>query len=308
MFSDTLLPVVINLPEDQGSVLQEGSGIGSELWWVSSRLTGAGRNFWAHWFTVHSSEPVPGFVGWTAIRDADDDRQAHATFEYSADEGSVAKGALDVQVPGSRFSGPLEEMTLTSTVDDGSIELVLRPASPVLYGAGPGFYPLYDAITYQYSLGGIPTTGTVELKGETVAVTGTTWYDRQWFKGPLPGGPLTWFGLCLDNGENLSIFDVPPNGTSWVTAVHLDGSQTHSPIAPLSESASGEVLVAESGNVHPQSWTIEIPILQAELHLTQTLLHENDYLYTGSVQVAGTYRGEPIAGFGFTDLVPVYGQ
>lgn len=64
----------------------------------------------------------------------------------------------------------------------------------------------------------------------------------------------------------------------------------------------------EPGNVHPQNWTIKIPILEADLHLSQTLLHENDFLYTGSVQVTGTYRGEPITGFGFTDLVPVYEQ
>jgi predicted secreted hydrolase len=199
-------------------------------------------------------------------------------------------------------------MTLKASAPDGAVELVLRPSSPILYGGGVGFYPLYDAITYQYSMGGIPTAGTVELDGVSVAVTGTTWYDRQWFKGPLPGGPLTWFGLCLDNGENLSIFDVPPNGTSWVTAVHPDGSQTQSEIAPLAQSESGEVEVAETGNVYPQRWVVKIPILEAELELTQAPMHENKYLYTGSVAVRGTYRGKPIEGFGFIDIPPIYGQ
>jgi predicted secreted hydrolase len=141
-----------------------------------------------------------------------------------------------------------------------------------------------------------------------VRVTGTAWYDRQWFKGQLPGGPLTWFGLCLDNGDNLSIFDVPPNGTSWVTAVHADGSHTQAEIAPLAASAAGEVHVAETGNVHPERWVIAIPALDAELHLTQALMHENEFLYTGSVAVTGTYRGAPVEGFGFIDIPPVYGS
>lgn len=306
--SDTLLPVVIRLPEDQGTVLDAASGIGAELWWVSARLAGGGRNFWVHWFVVNATEPSPGVVGWTSIRDADNDRHAHETFRHGVEDSTVATGRLEVRVPSSVFTGELEEMTLQASSPGGALDLVLRPNSPILYGGGVGFYPLYDAITYQYSLGGIPTTGTVELDGESVEVTGTTWYDRQWFKGKLPGGPLTWFGLCLDNGENLSIFDVPPNGTSWVTAIHLDGSHTQTEIAPLAESQSGEVAVPESGNVHPQCWTIKIPILDAELQLTQSLLHENEFLYTGSVAVTGTYRGEPIEGFGFIDIPPIYGE
>jgi CrtC N-terminal lipocalin domain/Lipocalin-like domain len=306
--NETLLPVAIELPEQQGTVLEEGSGIGAELWWISGRLDGGGRRFWVHWIAVNAVEPAPGVLGWTSIRAEDGDTHAHETFQHGVEETSIARGELGVKVPSSSLTGTLEEMSFEAKAPGGSMSLTMRPSTPILYGAGAGFYPLYDGITYQYSVTAIPTTGTIELDGETVEVEGTTWYDRQWFQGQLPGGPLTWFGLCLDNGESVSIFDVPPNGTSWATAIHADGSHTHSPIAPLARSASGEVRVAETGNFHPRSWTIEIPILGARLDLTQSPMHENEHLYTGSVAVEGTYRGKPVSGFGFIDIPPVYDE
>jgi predicted secreted hydrolase len=297
-----LTPVTITLPRDQGSV----SGVGSELWWVSSRLEGEGHRYWLHYCVVNVYEPEPSILGWMSITDETAGEHRHETFTYSPDQATIATDDLDVQIPDIRLSGPLEEMTLAAQVPGGATEVVLRPDKPVLYACGVGSYPLLDATTYQYSIAGVPTTGTVTIGDRTVAVTGTSWYDRQWFLGELPAD-LVWLGICLDNGDAVSLFDTTPSGPAWATVGHTDGSCTVSAVAPLPESATGEVTVEGSGHVFAGGWRVQIPALDADLTVSQSYLHENFILYTGKLEVTGTYRGQPVTGFGFVDI-PVHGM
>ncbi|MEV4420971.1 lipocalin-like domain-containing protein [Patulibacter sp. NPDC049589] len=300
MPTTTTTPVTITFPDDQGST----PGVGAELWWVAARLrTADDRVFWFHHCIVNATEPEPGVVGWTSIREDATQRHWHETFQEAPGATTFAGDHLDIRGPRVTIAGDLEELTVATEAPGASSALTLRPAAPVLYSCGVGSFPLFGTTTFQYSVPAVPTAGTLTVDGEVLEVQGEAWFDRQWFMSALPvDEPLIWFGICLDNGENLSLFDTTPNGKAWVTAGHPDGSHTVSAIAPLRESQEGELINAETGTATPERWTVRIPVLDAELHLTQRVMHENPILYTGSLEVTGTWAGEPVSGYGFIDL------
>src|SRR5690606_28689132 len=104
------------------------------------------------------------------------------------------------------------------------------PRFPILYANGTGMFPYHGDATYQYSLAGMAASGTLTVDGEQLQVEGNGWHDRQWASSAETFGStdgFIWMGLCLDNGDNLSLWDiVAPDGTPycWATVVKPDST------------------------------------------------------------------------------------
>jgi hypothetical protein len=301
-------PSFIDLPRDDFAHPNVGGG---ELWFITSRVTAGTRLFGSQ--ALLSTIGGNGLMVSTCVKDLDNDDPKTDLELFQLHEVTLATDRLEVRTPTASLTGSFEEQAwLRAQVGEtDSIEVSLRPTSPVLHNCGTGSFPLAGQTTWEYAAPALTTTGTITFSGETFEVDGWSWLDRQWFDHfdatTSQRLVFTWMGICLDNGDNLSLWDrtvADPGGKSWVTAAHPDGSHTVASVVPVARDAA-DFWTSESGNEYPRRWTVRIPKLDAMLQVASTPLHEmlaGGY-YTGILAVTGSYQGKPIAGYGFCDLV-----
>ncbi|MFM9128422.1 MAG: lipocalin-like domain-containing protein, partial [Candidatus Limnocylindrus sp.] len=109
--------------------------------------------------------------------------------------------------------------------------------APVLHDID-GWVAFADAGgSYYYSRTRMPTAGTLSIGGETLTVTGSSWFDHQWGDFiAIGGGGWDWFALNLSDGSDLMLSFVRAKDGSfplvygtWVGAngvvQHIDGDQ-----------------------------------------------------------------------------------
>jgi hypothetical protein len=212
-----------------------------------------------------------------------------STSQFAPADADIADSKLDIRAPAATLRGSTDELFLRASIGDDGFALDLGRNAPVLYACGTGEFPYFQGPTRQYAFPALTVSGTVDLGGVTRSVTGGGWYDRQWSASRDSFGtanPFTWFGLCLDGGDNLSVWSA--GGRQWATVVHPDG--THTVTA---------VTVAEQ----PGRSRIAVPFLDADLDVAHQPLHDDHGFYSGVGVVAGSWRGAPAGGYGFIDKV-----
>lgn len=165
--------------------------------------------------------------------------------------------------------------------------------------------------SFYYSQPFLEASGTLEIDGETIPVTGSAWLDREWSSQFLQEDQSgwDWFSLHLDSGEKLMLFQLrqragSPPGTPFRHGVLIapDGSKIE-----LDPDRIGlEVLEREdvAGRRVPVQWRVEIPQIQRELKV-MALLEEQwmdvDFPYwEGAVVVSGD--GSANSGVGYLEM------
>ncbi|MFY2563450.1 lipocalin-like domain-containing protein [Corallococcus terminator] len=210
-------------------------------------------------------------------------------------------------------------MRLRAETDDVTLELSLEPGKPpVLEGdrglsqksAEPG------NASYYYSMTRMPSRGTVRVEGQTYAVTGESWMDREWSTSALGADQVgwDWFSLQLSDGSELMYYQlrredgtvdpfssgtwVPPVGAVDSASVHLTRDDVK--LAVLSTWKSPR------GGVYPSKWKLGVEKLGLELTVTPKLsdqeLPVSVRYWEGSVDLDGVRAGQPVKGRGYVEL------
>lgn len=298
-------PTSVQWPENEGAV----PDVGMELWWVASQLQAGDRSFGALFvaFRVGTETVLANAI----LTDLDSGEEIVNRFAHPRSDVTLTEGRLEVLTPAGSFQGSFAEgYRVTGEIDEETgFELETKAANPILFNCGTGEFPMGDSKTGQYSVGGMTTSGSVRLKGETLDVTGATWYDRQWNVGKTTPekANFTWFGIWLDNGDTISLWDrtvADPDEKSWATVVHADGTHVIAAVEPVAGGASGSVGTT-LGHEVPSGWKIEIPGVDTTLELSHQALQDDPTMafFTGVLQVQGTCHGAAVKGLGFSDLV-----
>ncbi|MDP6933114.1 MAG: lipocalin family protein [Myxococcota bacterium] len=170
--------------------------------------------------------------------------------------------------------------------------------SPVLqHGTGYTEYE-FGGNTYYYSRERLAAQGTLQVDGETLAVTGTGWFDHQW-------GELTnaidqgwdWFALQLDDEREIMIFEIRVDGSSIMVGGSLssaDCETTELDPEQVVVTSMGEWTSEVSGCTYPLGWEMEVD----GMSLTVTPVMEDQELYSsyqtyweGAATVSGDATG-----------------
>ena len=297
--STTALPSLIDWPRDEAA----HDGPPWEIWWITAKLRSGDRNLAAH---ALFHRLASGMLA-TSVTITDLDRGEELTRKLVAQPADAVASAEELRLETKlcSFDGSFADgYRLKASLDDGSgFDLALSPTRPVLHNGGSGQYVFAGVTTTQYSIGFLQTSGKLRLGGEEFAVSGDGWYDRQWDHWPRVNLlAFTWFGICLANGDTLSVFDTTAGqdaGHQWATIARPDG--TH--IVTAAEFAASDVQAMASGRRVPQRWTLTLPSLNARLELDQQLIADGPQLYTGALNVSGSYEGAGTGGYGFCDMV-----
>ncbi len=206
-------------------------------------------------------------------------------------------------------------LRLAARDTDFAVDLTLEAGKPpVLQGEG-GLSrkgPEPGNASYYYSMTRLAARGTVTVAGETVAVTGDAWLDREWSTSAL-GSELAgwdWFALQLDDGRELMFYrlrrkDGASDPWSRGSLVAADGSSRRLQpaevrLTPLSTWKS------PAGAIYPAKWRLEIPGEALDLELAPRVANQELAVtvryWEGAVKVAGSSHGQPIGGHGFVEM------
>ncbi|HET6500520.1 MAG TPA: lipocalin-like domain-containing protein [Amycolatopsis sp.] len=259
-----------------------------DSWWFASRVTTGSVRFD---LKIHALITGENCLSTVAIRRHD---TGEVTATHVADPlGDVVSSTskFEVRTPLLSLRGDLDNLSIEASSGETRVSLALHRVGPTLYNAGTGHFPFFGASTYQYALPGLNASGTVSLAGTEHAVTGETWFDRQWSSGARTRpARFTWLGLNLGHGHHLSVWDTVGDGTSWVTILRPDG--THTIAAAHRTGGDGR-------------WRLVVPALEADLTVDHLLLDEvpSFPLSTVVCEVTGGLAGRAVAGHGFADLI-----
>lgn len=206
------------------------------------------------------------------------------------------------------ITGPVE---LRAAEGDASIALTLRAEKPRVSQGENGLSRKSAApgnASYYYSLTRIASEGSLRIGGETYAVRGTSWLDREWSTSVLDANQAgwDWFAMTFDDGSELMLYQLrlksggidPFSSGSFVDRNGKKRLLKRGDfrIIPRSEWTS-----SRSGIRWPSGWQLVVPALDLTLEV-EPLLREQELplvvtYWEGAARVTGTRSG-----YGYVEL------
>ena len=308
----------------------------TEWWYVTGNLSaGAARRF-GFQFTLFRVALTPTgtlrrtsdwasnqlYMGHFTVTDVDGAR-------FYADE-RFSRGAAGLAgAEGQPFRVWLEDWavtaaTPTSTVPPfrvvaagagAAVDLVMAPLKPLVLQGDRGLDPKGDEpgnASYYYSFTRLATEGTIVVEGETFAVEGLSWMDREWSTSALGADQVgwDWFALQLDDGRDLMFYqlrrrDGTPSPQTSGVLVGADGEKT--PLAQADVNlAVTDTWTSPEGTTYPAGWRLQIPAHGLDLRVTPLLANQeldvSVRYWEGAVAVEGTARERSVSGQGYVEL------
>jgi predicted secreted hydrolase len=325
-------PRRLSFPEDHGP----HPDFRTEWWYYTGNLkTASGRHvgFQLTFFRVALAPPTERRASAWATRQlyfahfAVTDTQ---TGRFHA-ASRVSRGALElagaeaapfrVWVESWSAEGAGASPRLRASDGDVAVDLELSATKPVVLhgdrglsrkGAEPGNASLY------YSYTRMPVEGTVRLGGETLAVSGEAWMDREWSTSGLGADVVgwDWFAIQLNDGRELMVYllrrrDGTVDPFSAGSLVATDGSVRRLAAGDVQVETLAHWTSRKSGVRYPARWQLSVPAADlrfaVEPRLPDQELRVNARYWEGAVSVTGSSAEGPIGGEGYVELVG-YGE
>jgi predicted secreted hydrolase len=309
-----------------------------EWWYYTGHLfTDAGRSFGYEltFFRFGMDQVADNPSAWN-VRDlhvahfalsepeANDDSQRFRFYERVNRGGPgiahVSEETLDVGNESwtARLDGDV--MKLRAYADGILLELELRSDKPPAIHGIDGVSQKADGVgqaSHYYSMTRMETSGLVSIDGDAQIVTGESWMDHEFGTSQLAPEQVgwDWFSLQLDNGQELMLYQIRRSDggidhNSSGTVVAEDGPTRHLTSEQFSVDSFRSWESPETGAVYALDWAVEIPGENTRLRVTPRMdgqematIRSTGFPYwEGSVQVEGTWRGEPVLGQGYVEL------
>ncbi len=215
---------------------------------------------------------------------------------------------------------------LTGSDSNCKIALRLTPEKlPVIHGENGLSQKGASAgnASHYYSYTRLRTSGTIEVDGQTFAVTGLSWMDHEFGTSFLEKDQIgwDWFSLQLQDGRELMLFQIrhadgsiDPHSSG--TLVETNGSTTHLPVATFSLVPEQYWQSVESSARYPIVWTLTLshPDLQVRVKaaLPDQELHTEASTgvtyWEGSVIVTGKSGMSDVQGRGYLEMTGYTGK
>ncbi|MDL1895978.1 carotenoid 1,2-hydratase [Anaerolineae bacterium CFX7] len=330
-FARVTEPRVMQFPQDHGPHLDYQT----EWWYYTGNLMTADGRRLGYQLTFFRRGITPGVVNvrnsdWAtnqiyfahfAITDAkNDSHNATEIFERGAAGLAGASGApFRVWIDNWAAEGVNRQASnVKLTADDGkmSLNLELDAAKPPVVHGENGVSQKTDAAgnaSYYVSMTRMPTQGTVRVNGETLAVTGDSWFDHEWGTTSLGANAAgwDWFSIQLDDQREVMFFQIRNKDGSIEpyssgTLIEPDSStkflkRDDVKITPLEFWTSNF-----SQGKYPSKWRVEIPSANLDLTLTPLIADQEmrvSFTYwEGAVNVEGTSNGKDVRGQGYVEM------
>lgn len=207
-------------------------------------------------------------------------------------------------------------LRLAASEDGYGVDLTLTPAKPPVYQGQNGLSqkgPEAGNASIYYSYTRLAAEGHVVVGGDTLAVTGTSWMDREWSTSALGDEQegWDWFALQLDDGRDLMYYqlrrtDGTPSRFSEGVVVGPNGGA----VARIGrDDVTTTVLerwTSDAGTTYPVRWRLQVPAHNVDVTVTAAfpdqVMDVSVRYWEGAVTVEGTSQGTPVTGRGYLEM------
>ena len=309
----------------------------TEWWYYTGNLqTESGRHFGYQFTlfrsalsadtTVRESEMAANqlYMGHFALSDIQNDNYYYFERFSRAANGLAGAQAAPFRVwledwqttdPDADSTAAFPKMRIDAAAEGVSLNIELTPEKPhVLQGdrglsqksAKPG------NASYYYSLTRMTAEGSVSVNGETLAVNGLSWMDREWSTSALGDNQVgwDWFSLQLSDSSELMYYQLR------LTSGEADPYSKGLLVAPdgasqLIKRDDVSLTVREywdspRGGRYPAGWWLQVPEQQIDLQISPLIANQELNVairyWEGAVKIDGTAYGKPVSGYGYVEL------
>ena len=236
-----------------------------EWWYATGYLEDdLDESLFLYQFTIFhlARGPADGYILNLAITDYENQ---HHLFEGRAVSASRKTFGDENQIvfQDNRFTLDAGKMTIEGAGRDFSFQLVLESTKPAVWHDLDGVITMGHPDkpkerSFYYSFTNMDTSGTMEFVdvdgvGRSLAVTGKSWFDRQW--GAFTETGWDWFSFRFFDGEEAMLFSFPSTGHKGATWIYKDGKVDYF--------SDFEYSVAEwrkyRTRIYGLGWTLHIP-------------------------------------------------
>lgn len=337
-------PRAFVFPDDHGP----HPGYKNEWWYVTGNLKSSEGNRYGYELTIFRSALAPpsraasagqrpeGNSSWRtnqfymahfAVTDAT--KETFQAIERFSRGGAGLAGAesapFRVWLEDWSLSAPdtdsIFPLRLRANAQDTAIDVTLRPQKPLVLQGDQGLIrkgPGSGNASYYYSYTRLATDGDIVSGGDSTAVSGQSWLDREWSTSAL--GPQQegwdWFALQLEDGRDLMYYQLRNrNGSasrfSEGILVRPDGSTE--PIRPTGVSLSvlDRWTSPDGTHTYPIKWRLRVPAHNLDVKIVPLLKNQeldvSVRYWEGAVQVEGSATGHgyvEMTGYGDSRSAP----
>jgi len=207
-------------------------------------------------------------------------------------------------------------MRLSANEDNVAIELNLESAKPIVFQGENGLSQksaMPGNASYYYSMTRMPTSGKINIAGESFQVSGTSWLDREWSTSALGEGQVgwDWFSLQFDDGRELMYYQLRlKDGTadplSSGVLVDVNGSTKRLRPSDIDIKVLSHWQSSKSKAKYPARWRLDLVNEGISLEIS-TVLAEQELITTvryweGAVSVQGKDKASKLSGYGYVEL------
>ena len=332
-FERALAPRAFSFPDDHGPHPR----FRSEWWYYTGNLADAtGRRFGYQltFFRIAlAAAPAPRASAWAT----DTAWMAHFALTDVANGKFLAasrlgRGALglagataqpfrvwleDWSARGMVPDGAHPPMHLAASDGDVAIDLTVTTRKPPVLqgerglsrkGRGEG------NASYYYSLTRLATAGHVRIGDARIAVSGTSWMDREWSTSAMEPDQVgwDWFAIALDDGRELMVYrlrraDGSIDPFSAGTHVRQDGNTIRLTPADVTVAVLERWTSPRGGVRYPSRWRLTLPGHEITLDVAPRVA-DQEWIdpvryWEGAVDVRGTAASRALTGQGYVELV-----
>lgn len=164
----------------------------------------------------------------------------------------------------------------------------------------------------------LQTAGTIELRGKTIPVRGTSWMDHEFFTHQMEEGQVGWDWLSVQLEDNTELMlyqfrrkDGSIDEFSSGTYVDAQGKALHLTSVDFRLVPAGKIWTSPAtGANYPLAWKMEIPRLGLKLEATTRLKSQElaggsklaPSYWEGAISIGGTRGGASARGVGYLEM------
>ena len=197
-----------------------------------------------------------------------------------------------------------------------ALDLILNTGRPPVLQGEAGLSskgPEPGNASYYYSLMRMPAEGTLVQGGDSLAVDGTAWLDREWSTSAL-GEDLVgwdWFAIQLEDGHDIMLYQLRRADGS---ADPYSAGTIVDPAGAVRKLGADEFVLEPTGTWenpagdtrYPVRWRVRVPDMALDLAVAAVLddqeMDATVRYWEGAVDVRGSIGGREAAGVGYLEM------
>ena len=263
------------------------------------------------------------YLAHLALSDLDGGRFYHAERLNRAGPGIAGVDATAGRIFNGNWEAKIAGDTQALEAVDRDFSLHLKLASrkkPVIHGENGVSQKAQGAgrASHYYSLTRLETSGTIELAGKRLSVSGLAWMDHEFFTHQMEKEQVgwDWFSIQLNDGSELMVFELrrkDGSGDPYSSGTFVDKDErtTHLGAAEFSLTPAGAQWTSPATHAtYPVSWRISVPKLGLSLKATTKLKSQEmtgqtrlaPSYWEGAIQVEGTSKAADVQGVGYLEM------